>query len=76
MEKKNGNVKTKAIWVLSELCLALFILTAMNTARMKELERESETQRQKYLSELCESLDSMTVSLSKSLCTSTAEMLH
>lgn len=76
MEKKNGNVKTKAIWVLSALCLALFILTAMNTARMKELERESETQRQKYLSELCESLDSMTVSLSKSLCTSTAEMLH
>ena len=76
MEKKKGDIKAKTIWVLSALCLALFILTAMNTARVKELERESETQRQKYLSEFCESLDSMTVSLSKSLCTSTSEMLH
>ncbi len=76
MGNKNNNVRNKAIWVLSALCLALFILTAMNTARLKNLERESETQRQKYLSELCESLDSMTVSLSKSLCTSTAQMLH
>lgn len=76
MEKKKGDIKAKTIWVLSALCLALFILTAMNTARVKELERESETQRQKYLSEFCESLDSMTVNLSKSLCTSTAEMLH
>lgn len=76
MEKKNSSTKTKAIWVLSALCLALFILTAMNTARVKNIEREIEVQRQKYLSELCESLDSMTVSLNKSLCTSTAEMFH
>lgn len=76
METKNNMKKTKIIWVLSALCAALFILTAMNSAKMKSLERESEIQRQKYLSELCESLDSMTVSLNKSLCTSTAEMLH
>ncbi len=76
MDKKNINTRSKAIWVLSALCLALFILTAMNSAKMKNLERETEVQRQKYLSELCENLDSMTVSLSKSLCTSTAEMFH
>ncbi len=76
MEKKNSGIKTKTIWVLSALCLALFILTAMNSARLKNIERENEVQRQKYLSELCESLDSMTVSLNKSLCTSTAQMLH
>lgn len=76
MEKKSSVVKTKVIWVLSALCLALFILTAMNTAKIKTIERENEVQRQKYLSEFCESLDSMTVSLNKSLCTSTAEMLH
>ncbi|MBQ9914135.1 MAG: germination protein YpeB [Clostridia bacterium] len=76
MEKKNSAVMMKTIWVLSALCLALFILTAMNSAKMKSIEREAEVQRQKYLSELCESLDSMTVSLNKSLCTSTAEMLH
>lgn len=76
MEKKNSVRRIKIIWVLSALCVALFILTAMNSARIKELERETEIQRQKYLSELCESLDSMTVSLNKSLCTSTAEMLH
>ncbi|MBQ3137477.1 MAG: germination protein YpeB [Clostridia bacterium] len=76
MEKKTGDRRIKIIWVLSALCAALFILTAMNTAKIKELERETEVQRQKYLSELCESLDSMTVSLNKSLCTSTAEMLH
>ncbi len=76
MEKKNNSTKSKAIWVLSALCLALFILTVMNSAKMKALERDSEIQRQKYLSELCESLDSMTVSLNKSLCTSTAEMFH
>ncbi len=76
MKRKNIDMKSKTIWVLSALCLALFILTAMNTAGMKRLERENELQRQKYLSELCENLDSMTVSLSKSLCTSTAEMFH
>ncbi len=76
MDKKNIITKNKTIWVLSALCLALFILTAMNSAKMKSLERETEVQRQKYLSELCENLDSMTVSLSKSLCTSTAEMFH
>ncbi len=76
MEKKNSETKSKAIWVLSALCCALLILTVMNSARLKKLERENEVQRQKYLSELCESLDSMTVSLNKSLCTSTAEMLH
>ncbi len=76
MEKKKNAMRAKIIWVLSALCVALFILTAMNSARMKALERESEVQRQKYLSELCESLDSMTVSLEKSLCSSTAQMLH
>ncbi len=76
MEKKNSVRNIKIIWVLSALCAALFILTAMNTAKIKDLERETEVQRQKYLSELCESLDSMTVTLNKSLCTSTAEMLH
>lgn len=76
MENEKSKIKSKAIWVLSALCLALFILTAMNSARIKAMERESEVQRQKYLSELCESLDSMTVSLNKSLCSSTAQMLH
>ncbi len=76
MENKKGEMKSKAVWVLSALCCALLILTAMNSARLKNLEREGEIQRQKYLSELCESLDSMTVSLNKSLCTSTAEMLR
>lgn len=76
MDKKSINTKWKAIWVLSALCLALFILTAMNSAKIKRLERETEVQRQKYLSEFCENLDSMTVSLNKSLCTSTAEMLN
>lgn len=76
MDKKNIHTKSKAIWVLSALCLALFILTAMNSAEIKKLERETEVQRQKYLSEFCENLDSMTVSLCKSLCTSTAEMFQ
>ncbi len=76
MDNKKINLRNKIIWILSAMCLALFILTAMNSARIKGLERENEVQRQKYLSELCENLDSMTVSLSKSLCTSTAEMLH
>ena len=76
MDNKNSQIKSKAIWVLSALCCALLILTVMNTGRLKAEQRENEVQRQKYLSELCESLDSMTVSLSKSLCTSTAEMLH
>ncbi len=76
MNNKNSEIKSKAIWVLSALCCALLILTVMNSAKLKSLERESEIQRQKYLSELCESLDSMTVSLNKSLCTSTAEMFH
>lgn len=76
MDKKNIHTKSKAIWVLSALCLALFILTAMNSAEIKKLERETEAQRQKYLSEFCENLDSMTVSLCKSLCTSTAEMFQ
>ena len=76
MDNKKINLRNKIIWILSAMCLALFILTAMNSARIKGLERENEVQRQKNLSELCENLDSMTVSLSKSLCTSTAEMLH
>ncbi len=76
MGKKNIHTKSKAIWVLSALCAALFILTAMNSAKIKKLERETEVQRQKYLSEFCENLDSMTVSLHKSLCTSTAEMFN
>ena len=76
MDKKNIHTKSKAIWVLSALCLDLFILTAMNSAEIKKLERETEVQRQKYLSEFCENLDSMTVSLCKSLCTSTAEMFQ
>ncbi len=76
MKTKKSDTKLKAIWVLSALCGALLILTAMNSARLETLERENEVQRQKYLSELCESLDSMTVSLNKSLYTSTAEMFH
>lgn len=76
MDKKNINAKSKAIWVLSALCIGLFILTVMNSAKIRSLERETEVQRQKYLSELCESLDSITVSLGKSLCTSTADMLR
>lgn len=75
LETRKDN-RVKAIWVLSALCTALLILTALNTAKAEALQRESEVQRQKCLSELCESLDSMTVSLNKSLYTSTAEMLH
>lgn len=76
MEKKENNIRLKAIWVLSALCCALLILAVMNSAKLDTLQRESEVQRQKCLSELCESLDSMTVSLNKSLYTSTAEMFH
>ncbi len=76
MKAKNSQIKSKTIWVLSALCGALVLLMVMNTAKIKSLEREYEVQQQKYLSEFCESLDSMTVSLCKSLYTSTAEMFH
>lgn len=76
MDKKKISNKSKAISVLSVLCVALIVLTVINTVRISKLERTSEVQSQKFLSELCESLDSITTNLHKSLYTGTGKMLE
>lgn len=73
---KNDLNKSKIIGVLSALCVALLVLSVINSVKIKNLERETEIKNQKYLSELCESLDEITTGLHKSLYTGTGDMLQ
>ncbi len=73
---KNNRDKNKIIGVLSVLCVAFLVLSVISGVKIKNLEREREVRNQKYLSELCESLDEITTHLQKSLCTGTSEMLR
>ncbi len=76
MDIKKDLNKNRIIGVLSVLCVAFLVLAVINTVKIKNLERAAEVQNQKYLSELCESLDEITTGLHKSLYTGTGEMLR
>ena len=73
---KSDLIKNKIIGVLSVLSAALLVLSVINSVRIKNLERETEIKNQKYLSELCESLDEITTNLHKCLYTGTGDMLQ
>lgn len=76
MKAENNKSKNKIIAVLSFLTVAFFLLSVMNSVRVKNLQRDREVQSQKLLSELCESLDGITTGLHKSLYSGTGEMLR
>ena len=76
MKAENNKRKNKIIAVLSFLTVAFFVLSVMNSVRVKNLQRDREVQSQKLLSELCESLDGITTGLHKSLYSGTGEMLR
>lgn len=73
---KNSINKNKITGVLSALCAALIVLSVISSVKIKSLEREVELRNQKYLSELCESLDEITTNLHKALYTGTGDMLY
>ncbi len=76
MRKRKISVSRKVISVLSALSIALCILSVKLGAELKVSRREGEINSLKVLGELCESLDSITTTLHKSICSGTADMLR
>ncbi len=76
MKKRKISVSSKIISVLSVLSFALCLLSIKLGSELKASRQLSEINSLKVLGEFCESLDSITTSLQKSICSGTAEMLE
>lgn len=76
MKASRFSTKDKLVTVLSVLCAALIILTAITGIRLNRYKRECENDSLKVLGELCESLDGITTTLHKSLYSNTRQMIN
>ncbi len=75
MTTKSKSTYIKIISVLSFVCIALTVMTVRYALKANRYRIEAEIASQRAMNELCESLDSITVSLQKSQYASTAKAL-
>lgn len=76
MNKKEKSVYIRAVCFLAFFTVLFGVCTAVYSAKARKYEFLAEINSQRAVNELCESLDSMTVSLRKSLYAGTKDMLR
>lgn len=76
MSNKRYKTHIRIVSLLSVISIVFSISTIVYYNKLNELKREKQTATQRALSELCENLDSITVSLQKSMYTGTKEKLN
>lgn len=76
MENSKEKNYRKAVAFLSTVCLVLAAATVYFSAQSNRLEKEKRLTRETAVSELCENLDSISISLRKGACTADGEALE